>query len=167
MLKHERVEMEKSDIVSYIRQYIANNTIICSSSIKENPAMLLDYLVQRTGIIREPAKERIDYIHKTFMEYLGAKAIIRNMAWNIINENLVNPFWKETIVMCFNQMNQNIATKTLKSLLETHAKSGNEELLFMASLCAQNASEIKVEISNVIDEEIKNLFLLQEAMWTD
>ena len=157
MLKHERVEMEKSDIVSYIRQYIANNTIICSSSIKENPAMLLNYLVQRTGIIREPAKERIDYIHKTFMEYLGAKAIIRNMAWNIINENLINPFWKETIIMCFNQMNQNIATKTLKSLLETHAKSGNEELLFMASLCAQNASEIKVEISNVIDEEIKKL----------
>lgn len=27
----------------------------------------------------------------------------------------------------------------------------------MASLCAQNASEIKMEISNVIDEEIKKL----------
>lgn len=157
MLKCEKVEIEKMNVVSYIKKYIENSTIICSESIKENPLLLIDYLVQRTGILREPAKGKIDYIHKTFMEYLGAKAIVRNMTWDLMNENLVNPFWKETIIMCFNQMNQSIATKTLETLLQAHDESRNEELLFMASLCAQNASDIKVEISKKIDGEIRKL----------
>lgn len=157
MLKCEKVEIEKNDVVSYIKEYIENSTIICSGSIKENPLLLIDYLIQRTGIIREPAREKIDYIHKTFMEYLGAKAIVRKMAWDLINKNLVNPFWKETIIMSFNQMNQSIATDTLETLLQEHDESGNEELLFMASLCAQNASDIKVEISRKIDEKIRKL----------
>lgn len=157
MLKCEKVEIEKNDVVSYIKEYIENSTIICSGSIKENPLLLIDYLIQRTGIIREPAREEIDYIHKTFMEYLGAKAIVRKMAWDLINKNLVNPFWKETIIMSFNQMNQSIATDTLETLLQEHDESGNEELLFMASLCAQNASDIEVEISRKIDEKIRKL----------
>lgn len=54
-------------------------------------------------------------------------------------------------------MNQSIATETLETLLQAHDESRDEELLFMASLCAQNASDIKVEISKKIDGEIRKL----------
>ena len=157
MLKLEKVEIDKSNIVSYVENYIEKSTIICTGSIRENPRLLVDYLIQRTGILREPVIEKIDYIHKTFMEYLGAKAIVRNAKWDLLERNLVNPFWKETIIMCFNQMNQDIATMILEKLLQAHDRSNNEELLFMASLCAQNASDIQIEINDKIDEKIKKL----------
>lgn len=157
MLKCEKVEIEKSEIVSYVKEYIQSSTLIAPGSIKENTVLLIDYLVQRTGILREPAKEKIDYIHKTFMEYLAAKAIARNAIWNLMEKNLINPFWKEAIIMCFNLMSQDIATETLRVLLKNYGNSRNEEFLFMASLCAQNAADIKVEISKKIDKEIQKL----------
>lgn len=157
MLENEKVEIEKKEVVSYVKEYIEKSTIIGPGSLRENPLLLIDYLIQRTGLLREPATGKIDYIHKTFMEYLGAKAIARKEEWALVNSNLVNPFWKETIIMCFNQMNQRIATTTLEKLLQTHEERHNDEVLFMASLCAQNASDIKIEIGEKIDEKIKKL----------
>lgn len=157
MLECEKVEIEKKDVISFVKKYIKNSTIIDSGSIRENPLLLIDYLIRRTGILREPSNGKIDYIHKTFMEYLGAKAIVRNESWSLVDRKLMNPFWKETIIMCFNYMNQSIATKTLNNILQEHDKYHNDELLFMASLCAQNASDVNIKVSEKINEKIKKL----------
>ncbi|MEE3470564.1 MAG: NACHT domain-containing protein [Butyrivibrio hungatei] len=157
MLTIEKTEIDKQVIFDELKKYLCNSTIISDASIIDDPTVLLDYLVRRTGILREPTKGKIDFIHKTFMEFLGAKEIVRSNRWDLFNGNVTRPFWKETIIMCFNDMSQEQATKMLRKIINEYSTTKNQELLFMASLCAQNSSDIEISIKQKIDREIKKL----------
>jgi hypothetical protein len=42
--------------------------------LKETPAALIQELLERSGVLREPEHDHVDFIHRTFMEYMGARA---------------------------------------------------------------------------------------------
>lgn len=157
MLESQRAEMDKKYIVDYIRVFLKDSTIIEVSEIKEKPELLIDYLIQRTGILRQPTVGNIDFVHKTFLEYLAANAINKQCKWNVILANIVNPFWKETIIMCFSQIDRQQGSELLYNMLEKYKNTKEQEYIFMASLCANSASDIEVSVRDKINEKIKML----------
>ena len=47
---------------------------------------LLRYLVERTGLLRKPTADRVDFVHKTFLEYLAALHVVdRNDLGLLVN----------------------------------------------------------------------------------
>lgn len=157
MLAEERVEMEKRHVIACVETVLKESTLLESFSIKQNPGILVDFLVQRTGILREPSIGKMDFVHKTFLEYLGAKALNMMKDDDLILKNAINPFWKETIIMSFNQMEQRQSADILMSLLERYYCSENMEYIFMAALCTQNASDTKICVRDRINDEIQKL----------
>ena len=157
MMNAEKAAMEKKDVVDHLKAFLRESTLVEDKELKENPEMLVDYLIQRTGIIREMSIGTIDFIHKTFMEYIASKAIIRRSELGIIRSKADRNFWKETIVMCFGQLSRENASKQLEELLKLYESTNNKEHIFMASLCARGASDIEVAISEKIDKLIKAL----------
>jgi len=155
MMNAEKAAMEKKDVVDHLKAFLRESTLVEDKELKENPEMLVDYLIQRTGIIREMSIGTIDFIHKTFMEYIASKAIIRRSELGIIRSKADRNFWKETIVMCFGQLSRENASKQLEELLKLYESTNNKEHIFMASLCARGASDIEVAISEKIDKLIK------------
>lgn len=155
MMIVEKAAMSKEDIVAYLKAFLEDSTLIEEKELKEKPEILVDYLVRRTGIIREKSIGTIDFVHKTFMEYIASKAIVRRNEFNILSSNAVKSFWKETIVMCFGQISRENASKQLNELLRLYENTNNIEYVFMAALCAKGASDIDMSTNIRIDELIK------------
>lgn len=60
---------------------------------------VLDYLVERTGLLREPAKDLIDFPHRTFQEYLAACAAGAESQESMLARQADDDQWHETIML--------------------------------------------------------------------
>ncbi len=136
-------------------KHLLKDTSIFDKNAKCSAEIMLNYFVDRSGIIREPEKGIIDYVHKTFMEFLAVKVICRNCAWSLIVKEACNVSWKETILMCFYEMGRENVESILKKLIEKGTAGGDNRYILIASLGASNAvflaeKGIREEIDNHI-----------------
>ena len=55
--------------------------------------------MERSGLLREPAAGRVDFVHRTFQEYLAAKAAVDNDEIGLLVTNAHDDQWREVVVM--------------------------------------------------------------------
>ena len=56
-------------------------------------------LLERSGVLREPTAGRVDFVHRTFQEYLAAKAAVDNDEIGLLIRNAHDDQWREVVVM--------------------------------------------------------------------
>ncbi|GAA4227918.1 hypothetical protein FHR32_000799 [Streptosporangium album] len=66
---------------------------------------VLDHLLQRSGVIREPVPGRIDFVHRTVQEYLAAKQATDDADVEPLVERAHLDQWRETVVMAAGHAN--------------------------------------------------------------
>lgn len=146
-------------VIQFLKNLLENTTILLDDKVEYDAEDLLNYLIDRSGIIREPEDGVIDFIHKTFMEFLTVNPLCRNCAWYILIREACNTNWKETIIMCFQEMGQNNIEYVLGELVKKSKIEGDGRYALIAALGASNAllfsnSQIKKEIDLIIKEMI-------------
>ncbi len=153
------VSSESRDSVIEYLDHLLKDTNILSDNKKDYSAEdVLNFLIDRSGIIREPEEGDIDFIHKTFMEFLAVKTICRNCDWNVLVREACNPNWKETIIMCFREMGKENVTRALKRMVYEGQLRSDDRYILIASLGASNAVFLSNnEIKEQIDERIQKM----------
>ena len=68
--------------------------------------------VERSGMIREPVVGEIDFTHRTFQEFLAAKAAADEMDIGVLVTNAHNDQWREVIILA-----TGLATKQMRDEL--------------------------------------------------
>lgn len=159
MLRNGQSSEERENVELYFQKKILNSNVVQINLGKKQYSanILLNYLVERSGIIREPEKERIDFVHKTFMEFLAVKAICRDCDWGILADKACDVNWKETIIMCFHEMGKRQVSTLLKKLVDRGLKEKNDKYILLASLGATNAISIDEKVQKEIDLHIKKM----------
>ncbi|GAA2824030.1 NACHT domain-containing protein [Crossiella cryophila] len=61
--------------------------------------IILDYLLERSGMIREPMLGRIDFVHLTLQEFLAAKEIVEENHIPRLVKEAHEPSWREVVLM--------------------------------------------------------------------
>lgn len=64
-----------------------------------SPEELLSYLLERTGLLREPGGGLIDFVHRTFQEYLAACAAGAEWQEQFLAKQADDDQWHETIML--------------------------------------------------------------------
>ncbi len=91
----QTVEVHKEQVLSWILAWK-----------KQKPQLTLkkekyfEYLVDRCALIREPSYERVDFIHRSFMEYLAAERIAEVRQPFEIREKIRRDEWQNTLQFC-------------------------------------------------------------------
>ena len=155
---------EKKNVIGFLENLIKETNILPDKNKECNTESILNFFIERSGIIREPEMGKVDFIHKTFMEFLAVKAICRKCAWSTLIKEACNANWKETIMMCFQEMGQETVEYVLnKMILEGGIKKDNRYIL-MASLGASNAMFLSNKsIKEKIDSEIRAMIPPKQA----
>lgn len=148
----------KGNVIEYLKHLLKDRNILSENKKEYSAEDVLDYLIDRSGIIRESEEGVIDFIHKTFMEFLAVKTICRNCDWNVLIREACNVNWKETIIMCFREMGEENVTQVLNKLVSKGEERGDDRYILIASLCASNAIFLSNnEIKGEIDKKIKKM----------
>lgn len=67
--------------------------------VSAEPADVFRDLMERSGLLREPAAGRVDFVHRTFQEYLAAKAAVDHDEIGQLIANAHDDQWREVVVM--------------------------------------------------------------------
>lgn len=146
----------KQTIVCFLREHLQVTKVI--SDVKgDSVENILNFFIERSGIIREPEEGVIDFIHKTFMEFLAVRTICRNCYWDLLIKEACNVNWRETIVMCFSEMGNANIEYVLEKLVAKGKAECDDRYFLMASLCVSNAKFFYSPIKDEIDEKIRGM----------
>lgn len=85
-----RSELSKDEAIRRIGERLATT---------HTAEALLDHLVQRSGLVREPVAGRIDFVHRTFQEFLTAEEAADQGDIGLLIQNAHLDQWRDIVVM--------------------------------------------------------------------
>jgi hypothetical protein len=156
MLKNGNVVIKKKEAIECVERSISSMRLGLDVSLSANS--VFEYLLERSGVLREPQVGKIDFIHKTFQEFLAAYEISRQADFIHLAKNVVDDSWYETIIIGIGFANKEYASQMIKIILDLGKSDLNEKkYLFIATACASNAIELELNLRKKIEERVKQL----------
>ncbi|MEV8537268.1 NACHT domain-containing protein [Streptomyces sp. NPDC051211] len=120
---------------------------------------VLDHLVVRSGVLRSPADGRVDFLHRSFQEYLAAAdAAAEDNIGSLVGRAHLD-FWHETIVLAAGHANRTQRVELIEGIL---ARAGAESryrrrLRLLAASCLETMEAVPQELSDPLEAALDAL----------
>jgi len=121
-----------------------------------SPRDVCRYLLERTGIIREPIPDRVDFIHRTFQDYLAGRAAVRADDIGALIINAHNDQWRNVIIMAAGHASRRQCNELVHGLLTRGGRGrGPDKFRLIAIACIHPSVELDPELRREIDAVIE------------
>ncbi|MGH3624430.1 MAG: NACHT domain-containing protein, partial [Sciscionella sp.] len=130
------------------------------SNVGEDADTLLRHLLERGGVIRQPVQGKVDFVHRTFQEFLAAKEAIDRDSIDLLISNSRSDLWRETILMACAHASYQQRGRLLKGILDKADTAGGKaarQLRLLAAACKENATEAPPEILDKVHDSVRSL----------
>lgn len=136
-------DAERADYVQKIDQQLG-----ALHRVTARAEEVAQFLLERSGILREPIPGRVDFVHRTFLEYLASKAIVDD---NSIEKLVIRgheDHWREVIIMAAGHANIPQRERLLNGLLDRGAAepTNRHRLYILAVACMETSSQLSGEL---------------------
>ena len=141
--------------------------------------------VERAALLREPTVGQIDFAHRTFQEYLAAKAVLDDDSLEELLQKAADDQWREAIISAtglagqkqrgklllslIKQGNGNLASQARNKLISLAGKAANEEevknrkyLHLLAVACLETATSVDRGIRDHVLENARAIMPPQD-----
>lgn len=120
---------------------------------------IMQMLIDRGGVLREPSLDTVDFVHKTFQEYMAASAINLGGDWGVLVQNASNDQWQETLILAAGFANEQQASQLIEALLDKASLEVADKQIYLSLLalsCLETAMmitpEVKLRVENLLEE---------------
>ncbi|MET9555619.1 NACHT domain-containing protein [Streptomyces sp. NPDC006645] len=96
MVRNEIAEAEQDDVIGLISRLLPAMPQVATP---EDAPRVFRFLLHRSGVLRAPTTSTVDFIHRTFLDYLGARAAIEAQDINMIASHAHEPQWEDIVRM--------------------------------------------------------------------
>jgi hypothetical protein len=117
-----------------------------------DPASVLKQLLDRSGLIRTPVADRVDFVHRTFQEYLAARAAVEADDVGAIVRNAHDDHWREVVILAAGHAQPRQRTELLQGLLDRAERDPvNSKLLrVLAVACLETCAQLDTTLQEKI-----------------
>jgi hypothetical protein len=134
-------------------------TVEALPKTEASSATVVDFLLERSGLIREPVGDRIDFIHRTFLEYLSAKQAVEDRSTGLLVENAHRDQWQEVVVLAAGLAPTDVSRRLIGELLDrSKADAKNRHRLqLLAVACLETTPLLPRETQEEIEAVLVGL----------
>ncbi|MDN3026248.1 NACHT domain-containing protein [Streptomyces sp. S.PB5] len=119
------------------------------------------HLLDRSGLLRKPAPDAVDFIHRTFQDYLGARAAVEVWDVGLLIEHAADDQWEDVIRMSIAHARPRERAEILSGLLEKGDayEPGRERsrVFLLAAACLEHAAELDPGVRAAVEERTSTL----------
>jgi NACHT domain len=115
---------------------------------------VLSELLERSGILREPVPDTIDFVHRTFQEFLASKALIKGGNISLLVNRSSDSEWHEVIVLASGHAPNQDIKQLLTRLMEKADAAPYGEKSRMYFLCVA-CIDAAVRVDPVVADRIR------------
>jgi hypothetical protein len=142
-------EASRSQVLLRVRK-----SVKAMPHVQSSADQVLTELIERSGILREPVPGTIDFLHRTFQEYLASKALVNGGNVSLLVNRSFDSEWQEVIVLAAGHAPPLESREILTRLIEK-ADVGHHEvksrLYFLCIACIDAA----VRVDPVVADRIR------------
>ncbi|MEV4801592.1 NACHT domain-containing protein [Nonomuraea sp. NPDC049421] len=155
-----RVELPKPAARAWVDRVVAT-----MPRVRADGGQVLDYLLARSGVLREPVEGRIDFVHRTVQEYLTARAAAEVGDVEPLVSNAHRDQWREVVVMAAGHANGPTRQALLDGLLSriTQEPRRARRLRILVCACLETLPSVPERLRKAVDKCLDDLIPPRDA----
>lgn len=113
-----------------------------------------EHLLTRSGLLREPAKDALDFVHRTFQDYLGAREAVEERDFDVLVSNAHLDQWEDVIRMAVAHGRPSERARLLGKLVERsdgETESVQARLYLVAMACLEHATQLDPAVREEVE----------------
>lgn len=121
---------------------------------------VLDHLLERSGVLREPVRGRVDFVHRTFQECLAANEATEQDYLDVLVDRAHLDTWWETVVMACGHAKSHQVGEVLGGILDRADAEPRyaRHLRLLGAACLETVSntdpEVLARVESVIQDQL-------------
>ncbi|AKH83722.1 ATP-binding protein [Streptomyces sp. CNQ-509] len=123
-------------------------------------AAVLEHFRDRSGLLREPAPGAVDFVHRTFQDYLGARAAVEEGDIGVLAAHAADDQWEDVIRMAVAQARPREREEILRELLAAAERREGVEgvrIRLLAAACLEHAAELAPGVREAVERATEAL----------
>ncbi|MGW5643493.1 NACHT domain-containing protein [Saccharopolyspora sp. NPDC003752] len=123
-----------------------------------DPGAIVAHLLERSGVVREPVPGQVDFVHRTFQEYLAAAEAIQDGQIEALVAHAHLDSWWETVVMACGHAHRNQVGELLTGILDRAdaEPSRARRLRLLAAACLETVTDVDAAVHDRVDQVIRD-----------
>ncbi|MGH3917125.1 MAG: NACHT domain-containing protein, partial [Pseudonocardiaceae bacterium] len=149
-----RAELPRDDVLELVR-----HAVVHMPNVEYSAEEVLQHLLDRSGVVREPVVGRVDFVHRTFQEYLAAKEAVEDQTTDALTTRAHLDQWWETLVMAVGHATPQRRAALLSGVLDRADTEPRHcrRLRLLAAACLDTAQMVDPEITSRIEATVDEL----------
>ncbi|MEU3900011.1 NACHT domain-containing protein [Streptomyces sp. NPDC045251] len=120
LIRNGRQEMDRAEALQLIGRALPALGLADTGEEDVYRALLL-----RSGLLREPAEARVDFLHRTFRDYLGARLAVQEMDFDLLVNHAEMDDWEDVVLLALAHARPREAEYVLSRLTELRHPRGS------------------------------------------
>ncbi|MGW3435638.1 NACHT domain-containing protein [Streptomyces bacillaris] len=128
-------------------------------AVRASGEQVYKYLMVRSGLLRQPVEGRVDFIHRTFQEYLAADTLVSLNDVGALVQHAHLDQWHEVVTMAVGHARPQERSEILRKLLGRGDEEGENRtrLHLLAGACLENADQLDEETFELVRGKVSAL----------
>ncbi|MEU9113323.1 NACHT domain-containing protein [Streptomyces sp. NPDC048483] len=130
-----------------------------AAAAQGDAAAVFRHLLLRSGLLREPTPGSVDFVHRTFQDYLGARAAVEEGDFGLLVEHSVDSQWEDVIRMAVAHARPRERAEILRGMVEhgDGIRSARTRLRvhLLAMACLEHATELDPHVRDEVYERAR------------
>ncbi|MFJ3841806.1 NACHT domain-containing protein [Streptomyces sp. NPDC090054] len=151
LIRNQQTEMSRGDALALLADALPTMPSVADQG---NAETALAHLIGRTGLLRTPAVDTVDFVHRTFQDYLGAQAAIECHDKPLLVNHAHDDQWEDVIRMAVAHARPAEADELLKGLIERgdREEQNKPRLHLLAAASLHYATEVDPHTRRLVEE---------------
>jgi hypothetical protein len=159
MVRNAHVEVDQSEAADQLQALLTQQAL---GTFGLDGPQMLGLLIERSGVLRNPADGRVDFTHKSFLEYLAAQGALDAGDIPMVVRRATHDRWREIAIHLAAMAPQPQAEKVIAGLLNLTTRATHERrlvLVLLAGACMREAAVVRAELQARVKETVDSLDL--------
>ncbi|MEU0374472.1 NACHT domain-containing protein [Streptomyces sp. NPDC006283] len=154
LIRNGQAEAERAEAVEMVAEWLA-----AMPQVQGTAEQVFSHLLIRSGLLREPTPGAVDFVHRTFQDYLGAKAAVEARDFGVLVSNAHDDQWDDVVQMAVGHARVEERARLLRQLLRRadRAQRHRHRLVLLAAACLEHAPELDPQVRTTVQERTQEM----------
>ncbi|WKK21222.1 NACHT domain-containing protein [Streptomyces olivoreticuli] len=150
LIRNGRSEIEWHKAVDIVARALPRMPLVAA---RGDAGSILRHIVLRSGLLRRPTAETLDFIHRTFQDYLGSQAAVDEWDFGVLVAHAHDDQWEDVLRMAVGHASPRERTELLGKLMDRAAQEEpyRRRLRLLALACLEHATELDPAVRQLVE----------------
>ncbi|MFI2199655.1 NACHT domain-containing protein [Streptomyces sp. NPDC020192] len=158
LIKNGRTELDRSRAETIIGRALP---AVPEAAALGDASDVLRYFLDRSGLLREPALDTVDFIHRTFQDFLGARAAVEEGDFGLLTGHAADDQWEDVIGMAVALGRPHERETIFRGLLAlgdaAPDRRAQARVYLLAAACLEHATTLSPTVREAVEQRTATL----------